>query len=63
MVAALMLERGGQRQLLPAADTALKPGDRILFVGDAVAQRLQRRYLVEPGTIAWVCSGRSRRAA
>jgi len=22
-----------------------------------VAQRLQRRYLVEPGTIAWVCSG------
>jgi Trk K+ transport system NAD-binding subunit len=57
-VAALMLERGGQRQMLPAADTALKPADRILFVGDAVAQRLQRRYLVEPGTIAWVCSGR-----
>ena len=56
-VAALMLERGGQPHLLPAADTPLKPGDRILFVGDAAAQRLQRRYLTEPGTIAWVCSG------
>ncbi len=56
-VAALMLERGGQRQLLPAADTPLKPADRILFVGDDAAQRLQRRYLTEPGTVAWVCSG------
>jgi len=56
-VAALMLERGGQRQLLPPADTPLKPADRILFVGDAAAQRLQRRYLTEPGSIAWACSG------
>ena len=56
-VAALMLERGGKPQLLPPADTPLKPADRILFVGDAAAQRLQRRYLIEPGTVAWVCSG------
>jgi hypothetical protein len=56
-VAALMLERGSQRMLLPPADTPLKPADRILFVGDAAAQRLQRRYLTEPGTVAWVCSG------
>ena len=56
-VAALMLERDGATQLLPADDTLLKPGDRILFVGDAVARRLQQRYLVEPGTVAWVCSG------
>ncbi|MEO8305750.1 MAG: NAD-binding protein [Betaproteobacteria bacterium] len=57
-VSALMLERNGVAQLLPDADTALKPGDRILFVGDETAQRLQRRYLSEPGTIAWVTTGR-----
>ena len=56
-VAALMLERNGERQLLPDADTRLRPADRILFVGDAAAQRLQRRYLTEPGTIEWVCTG------
>jgi len=38
-------------------DTALKPGDRILFVGSASTQRLQRRYLTEPGTVSWVLSG------
>ena len=57
-VAALMLERGEHVDLMPAPDTALRPGDRILFVGDEAAFRLQRRYLVEPGTIAWVCSGK-----
>jgi len=56
-VAVLMLERGGRQHLLPPSDTQLKPADRILFVGDAAAQRLQRRYLTEPGTVAWVCSG------
>jgi Trk K+ transport system NAD-binding subunit len=56
-VAALMLERGSKRTLLPGEDTALKPGDRILFVGDDAAHRLQQRYLVEVGTVAWVCSG------
>ena len=53
----LMLERDRETRLLPADDTVLKPGDRILVVGDAVARRLQQRYLVEPGTVAWVCSG------
>jgi voltage-gated potassium channel len=57
-VAALMLERGEHVELMPAPDTALRPGDRILFVGDEAAFRLQQRYLVEPGTIAWVCSGK-----
>jgi hypothetical protein len=56
-VAALMLEREGGDRLLPDDDMLLKPGDRILFVGDDVARRLQQRYSLEPGTVAWVCSG------
>ena len=56
-VTPLMLEREDKTILLPAEDTALKPGDRILFAGDDVARRLQQRYLTEPGTVAWVCSG------
>jgi hypothetical protein len=54
---ALMLERAGGTQLLPNDDVALKPGDRILFVGEYVASRLQQRYLDEPSAVAWVCSG------
>lgn len=54
---ALMLEREGAPRLLPPEDTILKPGDRILFVGDDAARRLQQRYLLEPGTVSWVCSG------
>jgi len=56
-LAALMLERRGNSEMLPADDTILKPGDRLLFVGDAPGRRLQQRYLTEPGTIFWVCSG------
>ena len=56
-VTPLMIERDGTHQLLPPEDTPLKPGDRILFAGDDVARRLQKRYLTEPGTVAWVCSG------
>ena len=55
---ALLLERQGEPQLLPDDGTELKPGDRILFVGKDSARRLQLRYLNEPGTVAWVCSGR-----
>jgi hypothetical protein len=54
---ALMLERGESPLLLPAADTKLKPGDRILFVGTSLARRLQGRYLSEPGTVSWVLTG------
>ena len=56
-VTALMLETEGQRTLLPPDSTKLKPGARVLFVGDDVARRLQMRYATEPDTIAWVCSG------
>ncbi|MBL8385763.1 MAG: NAD-binding protein [Burkholderiales bacterium] len=55
---ALLLERAGAPRPLPAPETVLKPGDRVLFVGDDAARRLQLRYLREPGTVAWVCSGR-----
>jgi len=55
--AALMLERKDSVELLPDIDTALKPGDRLLFVGAAAAHSLQMRYLTEPGTVSWVLSG------
>ncbi len=54
---ALMLERSGKVQLLPPDDLALKPGDRVLFVGNDIARRLQQRYLDEPSTVEWVRSG------
>jgi len=54
---ALMIERGSDVILLPAADTALRPGDRVLFVGPPMTRRLQRRYLTEPGTVSWVLTG------
>ena len=56
-LAVLMLERRGNTEMLPADDTQLRPGDRLLFVGDASARRLQQRYLTEPGTVFWACSG------
>jgi len=55
--AALMLERQGAFELLPSAELDLKPGDRLLFVGDNSMRRLQRRYLTEPGTVSWTLSG------
>ncbi len=55
--AALMLERQGSFELLPGSETALKPGDRILFVGHKVTRRMQLRYLVEPGTVSWTLTG------
>jgi Trk K+ transport system NAD-binding subunit len=54
---ALMIERDSVRTLLPDDNKVVRPGDRILFVGDDTARRLQQRYLTEPGTVAWVCSG------
>lgn len=56
-VCPLMLERGESVVLLPTTDRKLKPGDRILFVGASMSRRLQRRYLVEPGTVSSVLTG------
>jgi len=53
----LMLERSGKPQLLPDDDIALRPGDRLLVVGNDIARRLQQRYLDEPSTVQWVRSG------
>ena len=57
LTTALMLERAGEPVLLPDDATVLKPGDRILFVGDERARHQQARYLYEPGTVTRVCSG------
>jgi Trk K+ transport system NAD-binding subunit len=56
-IAALMVERRGTTELLPADDAPLKPADRVLFVGDDSSRRLQQRYLTEPGTVLWACTG------
>ncbi len=41
----LLLEREQSRELLPALDTALAPGDRILFCGRARARSAMRRLV------------------
>lgn len=53
----LMLDRRGEQTLLPAADMPLKPGDQLLFVGSEEALNRQQRYLLEPGTVQFVCTG------
>ncbi|MBL8310860.1 MAG: NAD-binding protein [Burkholderiales bacterium] len=53
----LMLARGNQETLLPDAQTPLQIGDRILFVGDERATRLQRRFSRDPLVIDYVRSG------
>ncbi len=53
----LMLARGSELTLLPAAGTELRPGDRVLFVGDDRAERLQRRYMRDVTAIEFARSG------
>lgn len=53
----LMLARGSDLVLLPATDTTLMPGDRILFVGDERAERLQRRYMRDVTAVEYARSG------
>ncbi len=53
----LMLARGSDLTLLPAAETTLLPGDRILFVGDDRAERLQRRYIRDVTAVEYARSG------
>ncbi len=42
----LLLQRGQSRELLPALDTALKVGDRVLFCGRARARSAMRRLVI-----------------
>jgi len=53
----LMLIRHGVIGVLPESETALQPGDHVLFVGDERAQRMQQRYLTEVSTVQFVLSG------
>jgi Trk K+ transport system NAD-binding subunit len=56
----LMLHRGGERRLLPGLDTALEPGDRLLFCGKARAQRHMHAILTDPTLLAYVRTGEMR---
>lgn len=42
----LLLQRDQARELLPAPDTALAPGDRVLFCGGARARSAMRRLVI-----------------
>ena len=54
---AVMLVRRGERVLLPAPSTELKPGDRLLFMGLESAQRLQLNFLEDPLAVDYVRTG------
>lgn len=54
---ALMLDRRGERTLLPERDVELKPGDNILFVGSDDAQKIQQEYLLDPRAVQFVRTG------
>jgi hypothetical protein len=54
---AMALERHGRLQVLPAPDTVLQPGDRILFVGEQQAMPQQARFALEPGLLTAQCTG------
>jgi len=47
----------GPEVALPDADTALGPGDCILFAGEAGVESLQRRFLLDPSPITYVRTG------
>ncbi|HPA89174.1 MAG TPA: NAD-binding protein [Quisquiliibacterium sp.] len=54
---ALMLLRDGVEHLLPEPSMPVRAGDRILFAGNASAQRLQRRVVEEDYTMDFVRTG------
>ena len=54
---ALMLARGSEESLRPDDQAPLQVGDRILFVGDERAMRLQRRFARDPLAIEYVRTG------
>jgi len=53
----LLLMRKKKEVPLPAEDTQLLPGDRILFAGQRGEGELQRRFLLEPSPLAYVRTG------
>jgi voltage-gated potassium channel len=57
VAAALLLVRKGQTLMLPSPGTALKPVDRILFIGRERARVRQLSFLREPGVFDYVRTG------
>ncbi|MBK8016655.1 MAG: NAD-binding protein [Betaproteobacteria bacterium] len=57
-VLALALERNGSLVLLPPAETALEPGDRILFCGRGRGRRKQVLTLRNDNVLRYVLTGR-----
>ncbi|MDR2788564.1 MAG: NAD-binding protein [Candidatus Accumulibacter sp.] len=53
----LLLLRNKQEMALPAEDTLLQSGDRILFAGQRGERELQRRFLLEPSPLSFVRTG------
>jgi Trk K+ transport system NAD-binding subunit len=54
----LLLLSNGRDVLLPDEHTPLRPGDRILFAGEAGVEGLQRRTLADDGAIDYLRTGR-----
>lgn len=53
----LFLLRGEAETMLPAADTPLQAGDRILFAGRQGTQALQRSFYLDPSPLEYVRTG------
>jgi len=58
----LLLVRSDEETVLPAAETPLHPGDRLLFAGTEIARSLQRHTLRNANVCAYVQLGRDRPA-
>jgi hypothetical protein len=58
----LLLVRGDEETVLPDAETALAPGDRVLFAGTEAARSLQRLTLRNTNVRAYVQLGVDRPA-
>ena len=57
-LAALVLIRGGQTQFVPAEDTALEVGDRVLLVGKPSGLSQVRDIFHYPATVEYLATGR-----
>jgi voltage-gated potassium channel len=57
-LAALVLVRDGQPRFMPAPETALAPGDQVLFVGKPDGLALIREACHYPSTVEYLATGR-----
>lgn len=58
----LLLLRGEEEFMLPALDSPLESGDRILFAGRGGVESLQHRFHLDPSPLEYVRSGAGARA-